>query len=102
EGVLMGNAESFSVNGEIGGIDASALRVNLGERAAVRGDIRYAGASDINRAQGAVVEGEIIRGTESAEGGRSNNAGLVFALAWVFTSLCFFLLMRSQLEVLIA
>ncbi len=102
KGVLMGSAESFEVNGEVGGIDASALRFSLGEQAVVKGDVRYAGVSDIDRAPGAVIEGQVSRAADSAENGRrGSSAGLVFALAWVFTSLCFFLLLRQPIEALI-
>jgi hypothetical protein len=102
KGSLMGRAEAFVLNSEAGGVDVSAVRMELGDRAVVRGDLRYTGVSEIERAAGAVVEGEVIHGTEVAATEDGGNAGLVFVLAWAFTTLCFFLLLRSQVEELLA
>ena len=101
EGVVMGQAESFSINSEVGGIDVSAVRMELKDRAIVAGDVRYAGVSEIERATGAVVEGEVIHSPETKAADGTNGAGLVFAAAWIFTTLCFFLLIRPQAEQLL-
>lgn len=100
DGLVMGRAETVTINSAIGGTDMVVGRLGLGDRAVVTGDVRYIGSTDIDRAPGASVTGAIVPGTAPEAGGRSR-VGLVFAFAWVFTALCFFLLLRSQLENLV-
>jgi hypothetical protein len=102
KGSLMGRAEAFVLNSEAGGVDVSAVRMELGDRAVVQGDLRYVGADEIERAAGAVVEGEVVHGAEAIDTEDGSNAGVIFLLAWVFTTLCFFLLLRLQAEDLLA
>src|SRR5690606_8417442 len=61
-GSVMGRAESFTINSAIGGMDVYAVGVELADRASVRGDINYSAVSEITRAPGATVEGQVIRG----------------------------------------
>lgn len=97
KGSVMGSARSLTVNSDVGGIDMTVMRLSLGDQAKVRGDVRYAGSSDIERAPGAVVDGEILAGPAAAPEKSGGRFALVFVLAWIFTSLSFFLLLRPQL-----
>lgn len=101
KGVVMGSAESFLLNGEVGGTDLSAVTVALGESANVRGDLSYSSVREVERAAGAVVEGETIRGASPDQERERGSGSLIFMFSWVFTSLCFFLLLRSPLEKLL-
>lgn len=97
-GAIMGRAESFTINSEVGGMDVLAVGIELGDRAIVRGDVHYSGVTELNRAPGAVVEGDMLRGASAAEKSQGGNAGLIFMLAWIFTTLVFFLLLRPHLS----
>lgn len=102
-GIVMGRAESFTINSEVGGMDVYAVGVELTDRASVRGDLTYSAVSELSRAPGAVVEGEIVRGAAKdteAEGGSA--FPVVFVFIWLFTTLCIFLLFRRHLENLIS
>lgn len=95
KGSLMGRAESFTISGEVGGVDVSAVNLILGDKANVRGDLSYASVRELERAAGAIVEGDILRGTVTVEEDRGN-ASLIFVLSWIFTTLCVFLIFRSR------
>lgn len=97
-GTVMGRAESFTINNEVGGMDVSAVSVALGDRANVRGDVTYSAVSELSRAQGAVVEGEVVRGAERTVDESGGSFPLIFVAIWLFTSLCLFLLFRSPIE----
>ncbi len=94
-GALMGRAESFTISGEVGAVDVSAVNVILSDKANVRGDLSYASVRELERAAGAVVEGDILRGTVAVEEDHGN-ASLIFVLSWIFTTLCVFLIFRSR------
>ncbi len=94
-GSLMGRAESITISGEVGAVDVSVVNLILGDKANVRGDLSYASIRELERAAGAVVEGDILRGTVAVEEGRGN-ASLIFVLSWIFTTLCVFLVFRSR------
>ena len=101
-GQVMGRAESFSVNSQVGGMDVVAVRVDLGDRANVGGDVAYSAVSELSRAPGATVAGEVVRGAERpVEEGGGNTFPLVFVFIWLFTSLCFFLLFRPTIETIL-
>lgn len=95
EGAVMGRAESFNISGSVGALDVSAVSVILGDKANVRGDLRYASVRELQRATGAVVEGQILKGEVAVKEDRGN-ASLVFVLSWVFSILCVFLVFRSR------
>ncbi len=98
-GAVMGHAESFSINSEVGSIDVTAVEVELLDGAVVAGDVSYSAARELSRASGASVEGEITRGASNTE---EDNAGstfpLVFFAIWLFTTFCFFLLFKPMIE----
>jgi len=94
-GSVMGRAEAFNILGSVGALDVSAVRVALGDKANVEGDLRYASMREIERATGAVVEGEILKGEMAVKEDRGNTS-LVFVLSWVFSILCVFLVFRSR------
>lgn len=98
EGQVVGRSETFFVNGEVGGMDVVAMKVELGDSANVRGDLSYSSVSELSRAPGATVGGQIVRGAERSpsEGGR--DFPVVFLVIWLFTSLCLFLLFRPVIE----
>ncbi|MCB9818586.1 polymer-forming cytoskeletal protein [Candidatus Nomurabacteria bacterium] len=95
KGSVMGRAESITISGEVGAVDVSAVNITLGDRANVRGDLSYASVRELERAAGAVVEGDILRGTVAEEDNRGN-ASLIFVLSWIFTTLCVFLIFRTR------
>lgn len=94
-GSVMGRAETITIAGEVGGMDVSAVNVILSDRANVRGDLSYESVRELDRAAGATVEGDILKGTVKVEDNQGN-ASLIFTLSWVFTTLCVFLIFRSR------
>ena len=97
-GSVMGRADSFMVDAGVGGGIDVVGSLTLADRAAVTGDVRYDSFYDLSRAQGATVEGSITRGALTEEGNRAGNFSLFIMMAWFFTTLCFFLFFRNQLE----
>lgn len=98
KGIVMGQAESFNINSAVGGVDVVGA-LTLSSAAAVKGDVSYESSRELVRAQNASVQGEIVRGTSgnaTKEGG--NDFGLVALVAWFFTTLCVYLLLRGRLE----
>ena len=101
KGSVMGRAESITISSEVGAVDVSAVNVTLSDRANVRGDLSYASVRELERAAGAVVEGDIMRGTVAEEDNRGN-ASLIFVLSWIFTTLCIFLIFRTRFAELLS
>lgn len=99
KGVVMGQAESFNINSAVGGVDVVGA-LTLSSAAAVKGDVSYESSRELVRAQNASVQGEIVRGASSntMDEGGGNDFGLVALVAWFFTSLCVYLLLRGRLE----
>src|SRR5690606_21964733 len=83
-GDLMGQAGEFRIDGFVGGIDASADKISLGTRAKVTRDVRYQSASDIERAIGASVGGNVAKVDQAEQPtSRKGNSSLVIVLVWV-------------------
>lgn len=101
KGSVMGRAESITISSEVGAVDVSAVNVTLSDRANVRGDLSYASVRELERAAGAVVEGDIMQGTVAKEDNRGN-ASLIFVLSWIFTTLCIFLVFRTRFAELLS
>lgn len=98
-GAIMGQAESFSINSEVGSIDVTAVDVELLDGAVVAGDVSYSAARELSRASGASVGGEITRGASSASDADTGiSFPYIFFAIWLFTSFCFFLLFKPMIE----
>lgn len=101
-GAIHGRARSIAVNSEVGGLDVSAVTLELQDGARVRGDIAYSSMSELSRAPGAAVEGEIVRGAPAPKREEGSGAPLIFLAIWLFTSLAAFLLLRPAMAALAA
>lgn len=98
-GAIMGQAESFSINSEVGSIDVTAVDVELLDGAVVAGDVSYSATRELSRASGASVGGEITRGaSRSNETDTGSSFPYIFFAIWLFTSFCFFLLFKPMIE----
>lgn len=98
EGMVMGRAESFSINSAIGGMDVAGVDIELQDDAVVAGEVSYSSPRELERAAGANVEGEIVRGATKSQDTGGKTFPVVFFLIWLFTTFCFFLLLRSPVE----
>jgi len=104
-GSVHGAADSFRINGNVGG-DVSVSAVNavaLGDRASIGGSIMYRAPAAIERSPQAVVVGEIIHNTD-IEIGRTAllRLGLIALIIWLFAGLTLYLIFREPLEHLTA
>lgn len=101
-GAVMGQAESFSINSEVGSIDVTAVDVELQDGAVVAGDVSYSAARELTRASGASVAGEITRGaSRTDESSTGSGFPFIFFAIWLFTSFCFFLLFKPMIELVL-
>lgn len=101
-GEVMGRAKSIVINNQVGGIDVSAVKLELQDKAVIKNNVSYTSVAELERAAGAVIAGQVIRGASAKEPeGVSPSVSLIFMLTWLFTSLCFFLFFRQPLEKLI-
>ena len=68
KGSVMGTAEAFRIDAQIdGNVDVIASRaLVLGDRASVSGNVSYQSVGEINRAQQAVVVGEVVRNSTTS------------------------------------
>ncbi len=100
DGALIGSADTFVINGEIGSSEISARKITLGDTAVVKGDLLYKSNSDPERAVGAVIEGSVTKvGGLSTE--NSSSMPMLFLLSWFFASFCVLLLFRGLLDKLL-
>lgn len=100
EGSIFGFSKSTRIDASVGGditIRADE-KLTLGDRAEVLGNIAYTGSNDIERAQNAVVVGDIQ--TEKVAGTGGIPFGFIFTslIATLFAALTFFLIFRRQFE----
>lgn len=105
DGSIMGAADSVRVDSIIGnGIDMIIGReLTLGERASVRGDVRYQSPSELTRSQDAVVEGSVVRNeVEGEEESWTDELPLVSLFVLIFAALCAYLFFRERLQNLVA
>ena len=102
EGSIFGAADRIRVDSAVGGdIDVTASRaLILGNRAAVAGDIRYASLGRLERAQNAVVEGEIIEREQIVDETAGFGIGsiVVSFVIHAFALLTLFIAFRTELE----
>jgi len=96
-GALMGQAERFTVNSSVNGIDVMGI-VELQDNASVEGDVKYQSDQEITRSQAATVTGEIVRSDAATDESKESNFGLFALVAWFFTTLCLFFLLRGKIE----
>ena len=101
EGQVLGSVDNLRIDAPIvGGVDVVAGSLILGERADVTGDVRYQSASDIVRAPGAIVTGNLtaVAPANPTLPFSAFKIQAVFFLILLFTSLTMFLLVRVPLE----
>lgn len=100
-GKVLGNAERVRVNGAVGkGVDISTPNLTLGDQANVTGDVRYVSNTELVRATGAVVTGEVSKNDapQSETSGTDLRALLVTLLMSLFATLSLYLLFRRHVE----
>lgn len=104
-GSVMGTSNTMRIDGAVGkNIDVIVSRTfTLGDRAQIGGDVRYESASDVTRAQNAVIEGELVRNSHQVIADTLNlRWTLVTFLVLLFTSLCLYLFFKKGLTTLVS
>ena len=104
EGSIMGAADSVRVDSVVGnGIDMTVGReLTLGDKASVRGDVRYQSSSELTRSQDAEVDGSVVRsGVEEETESWAKDVPLVSSFVLIFAVLCAYLFFRERLQQLI-
>lgn len=104
DGSIMGAADSVRVDSAVGnGIDMIVGRgLTLGDRANVRGDVRYQSPSELTRSQDAVVDGSVVRNeVEGEEESWTDELPLVPLFVLIFAALCAYLFFRERLQNLV-
>jgi len=100
-GQLLGGAENVRVDTEVlGGIDITARQLTLGEQANVTGNVEYASDSDLVRAPGAVVTGEVVKNsvvTDAVQETNTRSIAIMFLVS-LFATLSLYLLFRRRVE----
>lgn len=101
EGQVLGSVDVLRLDGVVaGGVDVVSGALVLGDRADIAGDVRYESNTEIVRAPGAVVAGELIAiasAVESVPISAFKFQAIIF-LILLFTSLTLFLLIRYPIE----
>lgn len=101
DGSIMGAADSVRIDGAVGsGVDMIVGRgLTLGDRASVRGDVRYESPSELTRSQDAVVDGSVVRNEVDKETESwTKELPLVSAFVLIFAALCAYLFFRERLQ----
>lgn len=105
DGSIMGAADSVRVDGVVGkGVDmVLGQGLTLGDKASIRGDVRYESQSELVRSQDAVVDGEVVRNQQQAEPEASwtEEVPLVSMFVLAFAALCAYLFFRERLQTLV-
>ena len=99
-GSVLGTADRIRIDTTVDGdVDVTtAYSLTLGDRANISGDVRYVSADEIIRAQNAVVEGEVVRNTESTQPSRLSLGDRLLPLfVLLFATLSFYLIFRREL-----
>jgi cytoskeletal protein CcmA (bactofilin family) len=100
-GKLLGSAESIRVDSAVkSGIDVSARTLTLGEQAVITGDVEYTSDSDVVRAPGASVDGEVVKNAPIVAEDTavaSRQIAVVFLVS-LFATLSFYLIFRRMVE----
>jgi cytoskeletal protein CcmA (bactofilin family) len=92
---VIGTSERIRIDGEVaGGVDVSTGQLTLGERASISGDVVYASASELVRAQNASIGGDLIKGTVPAVPATPVRTLVIPFLVTLFAALVCFLLLR--------
>lgn len=103
EGSILGSAEVVRIDTSVGG-DVSlkvARSLTLGDRTEILGNLEYSSPSDIARAQGAVIVGDIQQKEGAAEDNRYI-AIFIPVLILLFASLITYVLFRKYVQTLVA
>lgn len=101
KGSVHGAADSFRIDSAVdGGVDViSAQPLVLGERANIKGDVRYKSAQDITRSQSAVVEGEVVKNNSTTPAEQpTSRATLISLMMSLFAALCLYLVAKEKLQ----
>lgn len=100
DGSIFGFADSIRIDASIGGDVhvASERGLTLGDRAEVLGDIVYKSNSELVRAQGAVVVGNIQEEKPVTESSRSFEAIAILLITTLFASLTAYLVLKQRLQ----
>ncbi len=97
-GDLLGVAERVRVDGVVGSVDMETPALVLGDRAEVRGDVKYTSAAELVRAPGAVVSGNVVRNDAGLTGETVSYRNVAMAfLVSLFASLSLYLVARKPL-----
>jgi hypothetical protein len=103
-GSVLGNSERIRINAEIGkNVDIGTGGLILGEKTVIEGNLAYASPRELERAQNAVVEGEVVHKkvqTEVSLQQHLQNA-LPPVLIGLFAALSLFLLFRKELQTMV-
>lgn len=99
DGSVSGRSESVRINGVVAGdVAISATRgLTLGDQADIGGGVEYRSLTDIVRAPGSVVVGEVVK-REFGITGESDRFSVLPILVLFFTSLVYVFLFRPRLE----
>ncbi len=100
-GSIMGSAETMRVDSNVGGsIDVGVAKsLTLGDRASVVGDVKYVSTNDLIRAQNAVVQGDVLRGSLPVATPVSDHENVLLTLfISLFATLSLYLVFRSELQ----
>lgn len=100
-GSVMGWAEKFTVNSRVGGGINTTGALTLGDNAVIGGDVIYKSNSELDRAQGASVSGNVSRSDVSDNGvgqDNRNEAPIFMLVIWSFTALCVYLFFRNNID----
>ena len=101
-GSVMGASENLRVDGPVAGnVDVVVQSLTLGDRAEVKGDIRYQSQNELVRSQNATVAGEVVRNQTQASNRPVNTESLTILLAWLFATLCLFLFFRQEIQTMV-
>jgi cytoskeletal protein CcmA (bactofilin family) len=100
-GALLGHAEKVRVDGVVEkGIDMQVVSLELGDRARVAGDVQYTSMTELERAPGATIDGDVIR-NDLAKDDTVVTSYRTLAMAFLvslFGSLLVYLVLRRLLE----
>lgn len=106
KGSVLGSAESFRIDAEVGkNVDVkTAKTVTLGDKANIKGFVHYASVEEVIRAQNATVAGEITQSAFTHKGTdmqtRMKDA-LVPLFITLFATLSLFLFFKKQLQLVV-
>ncbi len=96
---IYGTSESLRIDAVVGAdVDIRTAALTLGDRAEITGMVKYASASELNRAQNARVAGKVVRNDPLVTETPSRRDVLVPLLIMMFAALVWYLLFARLLE----